>query len=117
MKRITFIILALILTVSVFAKSEKTTPEMNAASGAVVTTELKGLVTDKTSNEALVGVEVTLDGTNEKTYTDFDGQFKFKNLRPGKYKLITSYISYNMVVTEVDDFKNEEIKIELDAAK
>jgi hypothetical protein len=117
MKTISFIILALTLTVSAFAKSDKTTPEMTASSEPVVTTELTGLVIDKLSNEALVGVEVTIEGTNEKTYTDFDGQFQFKNLQPGKYTLHTSYISYNMLVTEVANLKNGEIKIELEAAQ
>lgn len=117
MKTLSFIILAMALTMSGFAKSEKTSPELKNAAEPVVSTELNGFVIDKLSNEALVGVEVTLDGTNEKTYTDFDGQFKFKNLQPGKYKIVASYISYNMLVTEIDDLKNEEIKIELDAAQ
>ncbi|MFA9388371.1 MAG: carboxypeptidase-like regulatory domain-containing protein [Prolixibacteraceae bacterium] len=117
MKKITFIILALVLTVSAFAKAEKTNPETNTASEPVLTTELSGLVIDKISNEVLVGVEVSIEGTNLKTYTDFDGQFAFKDLRPGKYKLVSSYISYNMEVTEVADAKDKTLKIELEAAK
>lgn len=109
--------LALTFTLSTFAKSDKATPEITTAAEPTVAIELKGLVIDKSSNEALVGVEVSIEGTNEKTYTDFDGHFNFKNLHPGKYKLVTSYISYNMVVTEVTDLKSDDIKIELDAAQ
>ena len=29
-----------------------------------------------------------------KTYTDLDGNFTFKNVKPGEYKVVTNYISY-----------------------
>ena len=56
---------------------------------------IAGKVIDFTSGEALAGVEVAIEGTTKKVYTDFDGNFKIADLKPGNYNVIASYISYN----------------------
>jgi hypothetical protein len=77
-----------------------------------------GNVIDQKSGEALVGVEVKLEGTDVKTYTDFDGHFVFENLKPGEYKLVSSYTSYDKNVKNLDVKSNSnQIKIELQASK
>ena len=55
---------------------------------------VSGTVADEKSGESLVGVEVNIAGTDMKTYTDLDGNFTFKNVKPGEYKVVTNYISY-----------------------
>lgn len=119
MKKIFFSIIALcIVVVSTANNNETKTETPNETSSEVISTiELNGCIIDSKSSETLVGVEVSIEGTNLKTYTDFDGHFSFKDLRPGKYKLVSSYISYDMAVTEVSDAKDKEIKIELETAK
>ncbi len=49
----------------------------------------RGNIIDEVSGEAWVGVEVKVDGTDVKTYTDFDGHFVIDNLKAGQYKLVT----------------------------
>ncbi len=79
---------------------------------SAATIALKGVVADDKSGEALVGVEIKLEGTDLKTYTDFDGNFSFKNVKPGEYKLVANYISYEKETLDVTANKNE-LKIKL----
>jgi len=119
MKKILVALLFIAIAVASFAGNEESKNETSIPVEAVAaTTELSGLITDKNSNEILVGVEVKLEGTDQKTYTDFDGKFSFKNLNPGDYKLITNYISYQKTVVEnvkVSN-KNNEVAIKLEAS-
>ena len=108
----TFIgILLVLVGFSTIAK-EKETKTIDAESTA--TTILSGSVADNNSGESLVGVEVKIEGTDLKTYTDFDGNFAFKNVKPGEYKLITNYISYqkNSKSLQVSPSENK-IKLKL----
>lgn len=96
------------------AKSTETPAEV-----PVQSITLSGSVADLVSGESLAGVEVTLEGTDVKTYTDFDGNFEFKDVKPGKYNLIASFISYKKSL--VEDFqaesKDSKLDIKLEAAE
>jgi len=81
-------------------------PGSNPASSQVSFT---GKVLDSKSGESLAGVEVSIQNTNLKTYTDLDGNFTFKNLPAGTYDIILSMISYNKSL--LDDIKIEPGKI------
>ena len=95
MKRIFFIIIAIVLTVNTFANNEKgNEKKTNKSSTASVTTAINGTVVDQITGEALTGVKVTIEGTNQVVYTDFDGNFSFKSLTPGEYNINVDYISY-----------------------
>jgi predicted nicotinamide N-methyase len=59
------------------------------------TTTLSGVVLDHETGEALVGVAIRFEGSKKTIYTDFDGNFKFENVVPGTYNLLSNYISYN----------------------
>jgi len=61
---------------------------------ATMTTNVVGQVVDQSTGEALTGVKVEILGTDEEAYTDFEGNFKMKNLKPGKYDINLSFISY-----------------------
>ena len=64
--------------------------------------------------EALVGVEIKLEGTDLKTYSDFDGNFSFDNVKQGEYKVIANYISYEKKTETLKISPNEnELKIKL----
>lgn len=72
----------------------------NAQIGAI-----KGKVTDNSSKEPLIAVNVVIKGTTIGASTDFDGNYLIRNLKPGNYTLIVSYISYqkqekNVIVKE-----------------
>lgn len=70
--------------------------EMEAAEVAkMTTTNLSGVVLDNETGEALVGVAIRLEGSNQTVYTDFDGNFQIDNVVPGKYNVLSNYISYS----------------------
>lgn len=92
MKKITVLFLIMMISVfsykQVFATTEKGNPPK---ASAVIT----GVVQDVNTGESLAGVTVTLEGTEMKTYTDLDGNFEFKEMMPGTYDLVFSFISYD----------------------
>jgi len=73
------------------------TGEKEKTADASANITLSGIVVDSQTKETLAGVEVTIEGTNLKTYTDFEGNFSFDNIQPGNYKVVTKYVSYNAV--------------------
>ena len=77
---------------------------------------LKGKVTDSNTGETLVGVQVKLAETDLKTYTDFDGNFEFEDVKPGEYSITASYISYkeNKIENKNIDLFTENLKLELE---
>ncbi len=68
-----------------------------------------GNVADELTGELLVGVEVKLEGTDKKVYTDFDGNFVFEDVTPGEYNIVANYISYEKNKTEktIDIFSGQ----------
>ena len=76
---------------------------------------IKGIITDATSGSPLPGANVFFEGTVIGTATDFDGFYSIKNVKPGNYNLVVSYIGYEkkiFPVTIVSD-KTLEINAEL----
>lgn len=70
---------------------------------------IKGTAVDKKTAEALPGVMITIEGTNIGAAADIDGNFTISNLKPGRYKVKASYISYNTMFYE--DVKVEAGKV------
>ena len=56
--------------------------------------KISGLIIDKNTQEALIGVNVALEGSAAGSVTDVEGRFEITELTPGKYKLIFTYIGY-----------------------
>ncbi len=105
------ILLACLVTFSSFTSKK---PENTNSTETLV---IKGNVTDSQNGESLAGVKITIDGTNLVTYTDFDGNFEFKNMNNAEnYSLTTAYISYKE--SKLKDIKIDNrsklIKIELE---
>lgn len=96
----------------VYADNDGTKSEVVANSTPVEMVNLTGSIADLASGESLAGVEVALEGTDLKTYTDFDGNFEFKDVKPGKYNLIASFISYKK--SFVENFNADANKCSLD---
>lgn len=95
MKRIIFIIVAVVLTVNIYANNENgNEKKKETASTTVASSIINGTVVDQITGEALTGVKVAIEGTNEVVYTDFDGNFTFKAVTPGEYNINVNYISY-----------------------
>ena len=93
MKKLMMFCLILGMALGAGAKN-KSGKNNNDSGAAAATATISGVITDSVSGEQLAGVEVKIEGTDTKTYTDFDGNFSFKGMVPGEYKLVTTYISY-----------------------
>ena len=89
-----------------------------AASG-----KLSGVVTDKSTGDPLIGVNVVVEGTTLGASTDLDGYYVILNVPPGNYSVNFNYIGYTplsyenvRVVTDITkrlDVALEETTIEL----
>ena len=81
--------------VAIFAAAWAGDNNGNGEAENVQVTTITGHINDQETNEALVGVKVILEGTNQVAYTDFDGTYTFEDIKPGVYEMSASYISYN----------------------
>ena len=55
---------------------------------------IKGKVTDSLNGSALIGANVVVEGTNLGAATDAGGEYIIKQLDPGTYTIMVSYIGY-----------------------
>lgn len=56
---------------------------------------IQGTVHDQSTGESMVGVNVYLEGTTIGNSTDISGKFIIKDVNPGTYNVIASFISYS----------------------
>ncbi|MFQ6676386.1 MAG: TonB-dependent receptor domain-containing protein [Fidelibacterota bacterium] len=70
---------------------------------AGTTGKIQGTVKDKKTGEALVGVNVVLQGTQQGAATDWEGYYFISNIPPGTYTVVFSMIGYR--TTEVHEVK------------
>ncbi len=63
---------------------------------------LTGKIIDEETKEGLIGATVTIEGTDQGTVTDFDGNFTIENLKDGAYKLKITYIGYADQIQDVN---------------
>ncbi len=79
-----------------------------ALQASAQTGSIKGLIIDETTQEALIGVNITTDDALVGTTTDIDGKYEIANLKPGTYRLQFSYIGYaNKIVESIIVKENE----------
>jgi iron complex outermembrane recepter protein len=74
---------------------------------------LSGRVIEAESQLALPGAHLTLQGSNFKQVSDVSGNFRFSDVKPGKYRLVVSFIGYESKTTEINLEKDLEILTEL----
>ncbi|MCH8569177.1 MAG: TonB-dependent receptor [Balneolales bacterium] len=61
---------------------------------------ITGTVTDARDGEPIIGAQVIIQGTTQGTTTDFDGNYRILNVRPGTYTLEFRYIGYATQIVE-----------------
>lgn len=66
---------------------------------------IKGVVTDSTNNDQLVGASVVIVGTALGSATDLEGTYRIMKIPAGTYRLKTSYVGYlpreyNITITD-----------------
>lgn len=62
--------------------------------------KITGVVKDFTTNQALIGVNVYLEGTTIGTTTDLDGKYVILNVQPGNYNILASMVGFGKVTIE-----------------
>lgn len=77
---------------------------------------LSGTVLEKTSNQPLPGVNVTVEGSQNGTSTDFDGKFNLSNVKKGD-KIVFSYIGYKDFSIVYEAQINITVSLEEDASE
>ncbi len=98
MKNLVISLMLVLIVQAVFAGSEKgveSKKEPGFAPVEVKTMVITGKVIDQATGETLTGVKVSIEGSDTKVYTDFDGVFRFENVKPGEYDLTATLVSYN----------------------
>ena len=86
-------------------------PEIQQSKSPVKRT-LVGTVTDASTGETLIGVNVIIKGTTQGTVTDLDGKFSIEVT--GKDEIEISYIGYKTQTIEVGDLGILNVKMEGD---
>lgn len=114
MRKILLVLFSVIFAISAFSDEKGSNPANSTEHSGLI--YFTGNVKDKSTGESLVGVKVTLEGTNKQAYTDFDGNFVFEDVKAGKYNIAVDYISYekNRIESKNIDILNTNIKLELE---
>lgn len=70
---------------------------------------LKGNISDAKTNETLVGATIYAKQNNQvHDFSGLDGSYIMKNIKPGMYTIIVSYIGYEAIEQTVNIKKNDE---------
>ncbi|MCK5086347.1 MAG: carboxypeptidase-like regulatory domain-containing protein, partial [Melioribacteraceae bacterium] len=78
------------------------------------TGKVAGTITDRTTGEPLIGVNVIIEGTMFGAATDLDGYYTILSVPPGSYSLRVTYIGYTAErVTNIVVNINETVLIDL----
>lgn len=78
-----------------------------------------GTVMDAKLKEPLIGASVVIEGTTTGAITDLDGNFRIEKVKPGKYAVSASYVSYQTeIIKDVPVVAGQEavLRIELSDA-
>jgi len=117
MKSVLVLVATLLLSVSAYAGIDNNNEKKEKESKSVARVEnvnalqLSGSVVDEKNKEALAGAAIVVDG--KKYYSDLDGNFIIKDVKPGKYAMIVELISYEPVSLEVNLSTSQNINIGL----
>ena len=113
MKKLAFILIAIVVSTTFSMANIDNTGKAkeNPASHSAT---ISGSVSD-ILGESVVGAEISIRDTNVKAYSDFDGNFSFKDLKPGKYSLIVSYVAHtnSLIEIEVKQGNDESVEVQL----
>lgn len=81
------------------------------------TGSISGIIQDSKTRETLIGANIIIQGTTIGVSTDIGGKFKIRDLKPGKYNLEISYISYKPLLleaVEVEAGRNTDVEVFLE---
>ncbi len=81
---------------------------------AKATNQIEGKVIDHLTGEALAGVTLKLSGSDQKTYSDLEGNFKFDGISTGTYDIEIDYVSYKDVTLKSVSTASSDVKIKVE---
>lgn len=113
MKKSALLILFVFIIGSIHANDGTTKKE----SKVITPQKIEGKIIDKVTNEALAGVALQITGSDQKYYTDFDGNFSIDGIEPGIYNIDVLYLSYQGVTLEkiITNDTGVKLKVELES--
>lgn len=78
------------------------------------TGSISGKVIDANNGESIIGANVLIENTTIGAATDLDGNFTIRNISPGKYNLIVSFISYTkQKITDVQIISGQNLNLNI----
>ena len=78
------------------------------------TGKISGTVVDSQLGEPLIGVNVVIEDAIKGTATDIDGRFTIRNVEPGTYTLVVSYLSFaTQMITNVVVENGETLSLDI----
>ena len=87
-------------------------------SANTVAQTIRGVVTEATTGEPVIGATVYVKELNKGTITNIDGEYAFSTLPPGRYTLEASYVGFNpYTINEVLVAGNKEQIINMEMAE
>ncbi len=80
---------------------------------------IKGRITNKINNEAILFANVLVEGTDKGATTDENGSYEISGLKPGLYNVKASYVGFNDVTIyeiQVTNNRPAEVNIEMEVS-
>jgi len=65
------------------------------------TGEIRGVVTDASDGQKLIGAQVSLVDTKVGAVTNLDGVYVLRQVKPGNYTIVAKYIGYKSATKQV----------------
>jgi hypothetical protein len=112
MKKVMFIAVVAMMFVNLSASAKDSVSPEIKTEVMEQSTVLKGMVSDKQTQETLAGATITANG--QKVYTDLDGNFSISNLCGGKCQLKICLISYKDQTVEIDTNSLQSLQVKLE---
>ncbi len=109
-------ILLVLVVVSLLNLHVSASKKSPGTSGPSTQTSFSGVIIDKNSNEKLAGVSIQIPETDQKIYSNSQGEFTLDGIEPGTYKVKINCISYKdkEVTVKVTKSPKEKVKVLLD---
>ncbi len=76
--------------------------------------KIKGIVTDATTGERLIGANVSVQGTSLGAATNMDGEYKVSNIQVGPQIVKFSYIGYKDTLVTLEIVENRTLTVDVE---
>lgn len=98
------------IAMSAFMAHAGSAPASSTPSDANIT----GHVIDSSTGEHLAYCTVMIDGTSIATLTDASGHYTIRDLKPGSYAVVASFVGYKSLTHKVDAKRDHTVEINFD---